>query len=192
MGGADTGRPGAGVRLTREEKARLLDLIAKGKAENFSVTRRNPRDVVVHFTSADGDALAMQAIDRTRQLLTRELTAAPRRARRDLQRLHDRWPTEYSRQWREMVGFRRRLRDRWAKPFSLFRMLMTVYRESRSAGAAGTAGRVDATAAGQPRAVLRCARAACPVARGDRSRSGSYSRFGGSYARFGQSVSTGC
>ena len=66
-------------------------------------------------------------------LLHRALKQSDRHAADVLKALHSKWRSEHARQHREMVGFRRRLRQRWERPFALFHMFKTVCRESGEA-----------------------------------------------------------
>jgi hypothetical protein len=120
----------AGVLLTAAERRELHRLIVQGRLNQFAPKRQRRSVAVVTFTAADGEALTVEATNRMRAMFDRELKRTDRYAADLLRALHDKWPGEHARQHREMVGFRRRLRQRWREPFSLFRMFMTVYRET--------------------------------------------------------------
>ena len=120
----------AGVRLTAAERRELHQLIVDGRLNRFAPKRRRPSAAVVTFTAADGEALTVEATKRVMTVFNRELKRTDRYAADFLRALHVKWPAEHARQHREMVGFRRRLRQRWRDPFALLRMFMTVYRET--------------------------------------------------------------
>lgn len=121
----------AGVRLSARERQRLRQAIADNAIDQFSITRRKQPGASIEFTSADGDALLQQAGQLVERVFREQADKGSRtHASHVLKRLHDSWPSEADRQQREERGFRRRLGERWKHPFSLLRMLMTVYRES--------------------------------------------------------------
>lgn len=120
----------AGVRMTTREQRALHQAIVGGSIDDFSLTRRRTSAPVVTFTSEDGEALTEEASRRTGALFKHALKQSRVHASDVLTTLHQRWSSERRRQHRESVGFRRRLRKRWERPFSLFQMFMTVYRES--------------------------------------------------------------
>src|SRR5262245_41062091 len=119
-----------GVRLTRVEKRKLRDAIVRGTIDQFSLTRRRGSPAVVTFTSDDGEALTTEASRRAADVLHYAAKQSDRHAAGVLKALHQNWPSQQRRERREMVAFRRRLQERWERPFALFRMFMTVYRES--------------------------------------------------------------
>jgi hypothetical protein len=133
--------------LTAAERRELQRLIVDGRLNRFAPKRRRASGAVVRFTAADGEALTIEATNQAMAVFNKELKRTDRYAADFLGALHVKWPAEHARQHREMVGFRRRLRQRWHEPFALFRMFMTVYKETGEAIANALIG---TTANGRP------------------------------------------
>jgi uncharacterized protein DUF5677 len=121
-----------GVRLSAREHGQLREAIKSGELDQFFIKRRRRKSgAVIKFTSEDGKALIDKATEVSMTIIRQELDQGSHlQAANVLKRLHATWPSEEARQRREMVGFRRRLGQRWQRPFGLLRMLLTVYRES--------------------------------------------------------------
>jgi hypothetical protein len=120
-----------GIRLSAHERTRLREAIKSGKSDRFSIKRRKKSAAVIKFTPQDGEALIDKATEVSLAIVRRELAEGSRfQAAHVLKRLHATWPSRSAWEHRRENGFRRRLRQRWGRPFGLLRMLLTVYRES--------------------------------------------------------------
>ena len=110
----------AGIRMTARERGELKQAISLGELDRFSLSRSRKNASVVTFTEEDGNALTAEASGRVMGLFHRALKQSDRHSADALKALHSKWPSEHARQYREMIGFRRRLRQQWQRPFALF------------------------------------------------------------------------
>lgn len=87
------------------------------------------KEVVLHFTDADGDAVEakMEAFLDKLPTLMQGLTNDAADA--ILTGLKRKWTAESRQQQRELNGFRKRLAERWGNGLELLKMLVTISRE---------------------------------------------------------------
>ena len=115
-----------GIKRTKGLSERLAKHILEGNSEPFE----HSREITLTITKADADDIE-QAIERfcDTQLPKIVPDVARRTSKTVLKDLKSRWPDEHALQNKDLSGFRDRLEDRWGKPLSGLRMLLTMVRE---------------------------------------------------------------
>jgi Family of unknown function (DUF5677) len=124
-----------GVRLSARQRKLLTRSIMQGDTETVRLWNWNwkwwdHRRVTLEFTSEDALQIEKNftefADERLPDLIQSVIDDLARDILADLKR---RWPTESRQQRRDLIGFRKRLYDRWKAPLESLRMMVTMSRE---------------------------------------------------------------
>jgi hypothetical protein len=124
-----------GVRLSARQRKLLTRSIVQGDTETVQLWNWNwnwwdHRHVTLEFTSEDAEQIEKNftefADERLPELIQSVIDDLARDILADLKR---RWPTESRQQRRDLIGFRKRLYDRWKAPLESLRMMVTMSRE---------------------------------------------------------------